>query len=322
MVYEMNSPVLAVVIPCYNEEELIEITINRLLGVLDNLIAIKKISPESFIYLVNDGSKDKTWDLIQKAHKSRPDKVKGLNFTRNFGNQRALLAGLLESRKYNVDCCITMDADLQQDENKLGEFIDKYNAGAHIVCGIRNDRNTDKFFKKYSALAFYKIMNMLGVKITPNHSDFRLTSKKILDILSEYKEVNLFLRGIFYEFGYKTEYIYFDVKPRLAGASKFSPLDLFSLAAKGITSFSIVPLRMVTFVGILISLFSFILGIDVIWEKLHNGYTVPGWATIVVSTAFIGGVQILCIGIIGEYLGQLFQEVKSRPRYIIETELQ
>lgn len=317
----MQNPILALVIPCYNEEEVIETTINRLIDVLEDLTTANKISHESFIYLVNDGSKDSTWSIIQKLHSEHPNRVKALNFTRNFGNQRAILAGLLEVRKFNVDCCITLDADLQQDENKIVEFVEKYQNGAHIVCGVRNSRKTDSFLKKHSALAFYKIMNMLGVKIKPNHSDFRLTSNKVLDILSEYKEVNLFLRGIFHEFGYKTEYVDFDVKPRFAGVSKFSPWDLFSLAAKGITSFSVVPLRTVTCLGMLISLFSFILGLNVIWEKIHNSYTLPGWATIVVAITFIGGIQILCIGVIGEYLGQLFQEVKSRPRYIVETEL-
>lgn len=317
----MQNPILALVIPCYNEEEVIKTTINRLIEVLDGLAAQDKISAESFIYLVNDGSKDNTWNIIQELHNNYPNKVKALNFTRNFGNQRAILAGLLEVRKFNIDCCITLDADLQQDENKIGEFIEKYKNGAHIVCGVRNSRKTDSFLKKHSALAFYKVMNMLGVKIRPNHSDFRLTSSKVLDILSEYKEVNLFLRGIFQEFGYKTEYVDFDVKPRFAGVSKFSPWDLFSLAAKGITSFSVVPLRTVTFLGMLISLLSFIIGLSVIWEKLHDSYTLPGWTTLVVAITFIGGIQILCIGVIGEYLGQLFQEVKSRPRYIVETEL-
>lgn len=317
----MHNPKIALVIPCFNEEEVLEITINRLLEVLENLKNTDKISSDSFIYLVNDGSKDNTWNIIEKIHNKYPKKVKGLNFTRNFGNQRAILAGLLEVRKFNIDCCITLDADLQQDENKLGEFVEKYKNGAHIVCGIRNDRKTDGFLKKHSALAFYKVMNMLGVKIKPNHSDFRLTSSKVLDILSEYKEVNLFLRGIFNEFGYKTEYVDFDVKPRFAGVSKFSAWDLFSLAAKGITSFSVVPLRTVTCLGMLISLFSFVLGLNVIWEKMHNTYTLPGWATLVVAITFIGGIQILCIGVIGEYLGQLFQEVKSRPRYIVENEL-
>lgn len=317
----MQNPKLALVIPCYNEEEVIETTVNRLLEVINDLIQKGSIRDDSFIYLVNDGSKDKTWETINQLHEKNPNKVKALNFTRNFGNQRAILAGLLEVRKFDIDCCITLDADLQQDENKLVEFVEKYKQGAHIVCGIRNDRNTDGFLKKHSALAFYKVMNMLGVKIKQNHSDFRLTSKEVLDILNEYKEVNLFLRGIFYEFGYNTEYVYFDVKPRFAGTSKFSPWDLFSLAAKGITSFSVVPLRMVTFTGSLISLFSFFLGINVIIEKLSNTYTLPGWATLVVAITFIGGIQILCIGIIGEYLGQLFQEVKARPRYIVEKEL-
>lgn len=317
----MQNPKLALVIPCYNEEEVIETTVNRLLVVLQEMVDNNVISSESFIYLVNDGSKDKTWSIIQKLHEQHLDKVKALDFTRNFGNQRAILAGLLEVRKYDIDCCITLDADLQQDENKLVEFVEKYKQGAHIVCGIRNDRKTDGFLKRHSALAFYKVMNMLGVKIKPNHSDFRLTSKQVLDILSEYKEVNLFLRGIFYEFGYKTEYVYFNVKPRFAGVSKFSPWDLFSLAANGITSFSVVPLRAVTCIGFIMSFVSFIVGLDVIWEKLNNGYTLPGWTTLVVAITFIGGIQILSIGIIGEYLGQLFQEVKSRPRYIVEQEL-
>ncbi|MDD3236851.1 MAG: glycosyltransferase family 2 protein [Candidatus Gastranaerophilales bacterium] len=317
----MQNPKLALVIPCYNEEEVIETTVKRLLEVMETLSGESCISAESFVYLVNDGSKDATWNIIQKLHSAYPDKVKAINFTRNFGNQRAILAGLLEVKKHGIDCCITLDADLQQDENKIKDFVEKYKGGAQIVCGIRNDRKTDGFMKKHTAQAFYKIMNMLGVKIKPNHSDFRLTSSQVLDILGDYREVNLFLRGIFYEFGYKTEYVYFDVKPRFAGTSKYSAWDLFSLAAKGITSFSVVPLRMVTFVGFIISLFSFILCLSVVYEKLSSSYTLPGWSTIVAAITFIGGIQILSIGIIGEYLGQLFQEVKARPRYIIETEL-
>ncbi len=317
----MKKTTLALVIPCFNEEEVIETTVKRLFEVLDDLSNRDVISTDSFIYLVNDGSSDSTWDIIRKIHDEYPTKLKALNFTRNFGNQRAILAGLLEVRKYDIDCCITLDADLQQDENKIEEFVEKYKEGAHIVCGIRNNRKTDGFLKKHSAMAFYKVMNLLGVKIKPNHSDYRLTSKEVLNILSEYREVNLFLRGIFYEFGYKTDYVFFDVKPRFAGVSKFSAWDLFSLAAKGITSFSVVPLRTVTFIGLLMSFISFILGLNVIWEKYHNSYTLPGWTTLVVAITFIGGIQILSIGVIGEYLGQLFQEVKSRPRYIVETEL-
>jgi len=315
------NPKLALIIPCFNEQEVIEATVTRLLEVIEEMTSANEISQESFVYLVNDGSSDKTWEIIKKLNEKNPDKVKGISFTRNFGNQKALLAGLLEARKYNPDCAITIDADLQQDENKLVEFVRKYKQGAHIVFGIRNDRNTDGFLKRYTALAFYNLMNMLGAKIKQNHSEFRLTSSEILDVLSEYKEVNLFLRGIFSEFGYKSDVVYFDVKARQAGESKFSPVSLFSLALKGITSFSVVPLRLVSITGIVISLMSFILAFDVLWEKYSHNYIVPGWATIVVTVSFIGGIQILSIGIIGEYLGQLFQEVKARPRYLIEEEL-
>lgn len=315
------NPKLAIIIPCFNEEEVVETTVDRLLEVIDGMISSKDISQESFIYLVDDGSHDKTWPIIEALHHKNPDKVKGISFTRNFGNQKAILAGLLEVRKYKADCAITVDADLQQDENKIVEFVKKYKEGAHIVFGIRNDRKTDGFLKRHTAIAFYKLMNLFGAKIKLNHSEFRLTSSEILDVLSEYKEVNLFLRGIFSEFGYKTDYVYFDVKPRLAGESKFSPVSLFSLALKGITSFSVVPLRLVSVTGIVISLLSFILAFNVLLEKYTHNYVVPGWATIVVTVSFIGGIQILCIGVIGEYLGQLFQEVKARPRYLIEKEL-
>ncbi len=315
------NPKLALIIPCFNEQEVIESTVARLIEVIEEMVSSNEISDKSFIYLVNDGSIDKTWEIIEKLNNNNPEKVKGISFTRNFGNQKALLAGLLEVRKYNPDCAITIDADLQQDETKLVEFVKKYKQGAHIVFGIRNDRKTDGFLKRHTALAFYNLMNLFGAKIKPNHSEFRLTSSEILDVLSEYKEVNLFLRGIFSEFGYKSDIVYFDVKARQAGESKFSPVSLFSLALKGITSFSVVPLRLVSMTGILISLLSFILGFNVLWEKYTHNYIVPGWATIVVTVSFIGGIQILSIGVIGEYLGQLFQEVKARPRYLIEKEL-
>ena len=317
---QIQEPKLALIIPCFNEQEVIESTILKLLDIIATLETKKEISNNSLVYLIDDGSTDTTWDIISKLHNEKPDKIKGLKFTRNFGNQKALLAGLLEIKKHTPDCVITIDADLQQDETKIEEFIKKYKKGAHIVFGIRNNRNSDSFFKKNTALIFYKLMNLMGVKIPPNHSEYRLASKEVLDILSEYKEFNLFLRGIFPELGLKKDIVYFNVKPRAKGKSKFSPLDLFSLAIKGVTSFSIFPLRMVSIIGIVISLFSFVLGIQVLFEKLTTN-TVPGWATIVVTLAFIGGIQIFCIGIIGEYLGQLFQEVKARPRYLIENEL-
>ena len=317
----MQAPVLAIIIPCYNEQEALGNTLDILLKYMAGLVSDKKISEKSFIYLVDDGSKDSTFSIIEKYHIENPDKIKALKFSRNFGNQKALLAGLLEVRKYDIDCCVTIDADLQQDEKTIETFLTEYQNGFQIVCGIRNDRKTDSFFKKYTALIFYKLMNVLGIQAAPNHSEFRLVSREVLDVLSQYKEVNLFLRGIFQEFGFKKKCVYFDVRPRTLGKSKFTPFSLVSLAIQGITSFSIVPLRFVSITGLIIFLTSVCLAIHVLYEKMINKSSVSGWATIVLALAIIGGFQILCIGIIGEYLGQLFQEVKARPRYIIEKEL-
>lgn len=317
----MENPILAVIVPCYNEEEVIETTVNRLLEVIDGLAADGEISPESFIYAVDDGSSDNTFNILKSFHEKFGSKVRVLSFTRNFGNQKAILAGLTEIRKFDFDCCITIDADLQQDETKICEFVRKFKAGYDVVYGIRNDRKADSKFKKYSALAFYKLMNLLGSKIQANHSEYRLVSRKTVDNLSKYTETNLFLRGVFPEIERNAAFVNFDVKKRMAGTSKFSVTDLFALALQGITSFSTVPLRMVTVTGIFVSLLSFVLCIDVIFETIFGTNNVPGWATIVCAISFIGGVQIFFLGIIGEYLGQLFTEVKSRPRYIVETEL-
>ena len=312
---------IAVVIPCYNEEEMLEHTIKRMLEVFDDLCNKELITDDSYLYFVDDGSSDSTWSIISKHHSENPAKIKGTKFAKNFGNQNALIAGLTKVNEIGCDCAITIDADLQQDENKIEEFIQKFQSGCDIVNGIRNNRNTDDFIKKYTALAFYKIINLLGAKLTPNHSDYRLVSKKVLEMIDKYKEVNLFLRGLFPEMGQKTDYVYFEVKPRKYGKSKFTLWKLFSLAMQGITSYSIVPLRLVSFTGMIISLCAFILGLSVIVEKYTSRYVLPGWATIVAAVSFIGGIQIFCLGIIGEYIGQLFQEVKARPRYILEEEL-
>lgn len=317
----MMTPCLAIVIPCYNEEACIDNTTNRLLEILRELETENIISQNSFIFYSNDGSKDATWSKILKYNKETSGKVKGIRFSRNFGNQKAILAGLFEASKYNPDCYITLDADLQQDETKIKEFVQKYNNGAKIVAGIRNDRHTDGFIKKTTALAFYKTMNLLGVNLKVNHSDYRLISKEIVDVLKKFPETNMFLRGIFNDLGFEQDCVYFDVKERSAGKTKYSIFSLFSLAIDGITSFSVVPLRLVTFIGFLMALASFIVGIQALWAKLFYHNIVPGWATIVVALGFIGGIQILCIGIIGEYIGQLFQEVKARPRYIVEESI-
>lgn len=316
-----NKTKLAIIIPCYNEELVIKSTVETLLGVLDNIIEKGKISEDSYIYLVDDGSKDKTWEFIEELHSKYLNRVRGVKFIRNYGNQKALIAGLLGVKELGCDCVVSIDADLQQDENAIEKFIDEFHNGAEIVSGIRNDRKTDSFFKKYSALCFYKLMNILGVKIPPNHSDFRLVSRKGLEILDKYSESGLFLRGFFHELGLKTSYVHFDVKPRALGKSKFNFFSLTSLALNGITAFSVVPLRIIAAVGVLTVLGSFLLAGDVILEKYVFHNTPDGWATLVILFAFFGGLQIFCLGIIGEYLGQIFNEVKARPRYIKEREI-
>lgn len=316
-----NKTKLAIIIPCFNEELVVKSTVETLLSVMDKIISKEKISKDSYIYLIDDGSKDKTWQIIEELRNAYGERIKGTKFVRNYGNQKALIAGLLGVKEIGCDCVVSIDADLQQDENAIEVFIDEFHKGADIVSGIRNDRKTDSFFKKYTALCFYKLMNILGVKIPPNHSDFRLVSYKGLEILEKYSEAGLFLRGFFHEIGLKTAYVHFDVKPRALGSSKFNFFSLTSLALNGITAFSIVPLRIIAVTGVLSVLGSFLLAVDVIFEKyfLHN--TPDGWATLVVLFAFFGGLQLFCLGIIGEYMGQIFHEVKARPRYIKEKEL-
>ncbi len=316
-----NKSRLAIVIPCFNEELILKQTTETLLNVLNGIIDKGKISADSYIYLVDDGSKDSTWEIIENLHSAYGEKIKGTKFIRNYGNQKALIAGLLGARNIGCDCIVSIDADLQQDENAIETFIDEFHKGADIVSGIRNDRKTDSFFKKYTALCFYKLMNILGVKIPPNHSDFRLVSKRGLDILAQYNEEGLFLRGFFHEIGLKTSYVHFDVKPRALGCSKFNFFSLTSLALNGITAFSIVPLRIIAACGVITMLGSVLLALEVLAEKYIFHTTPGGWATLVILMAFFGGLQIFCLGIIGEYLGQIFNEVKARPRYIKETEI-
>lgn len=316
----MRKPTLAIIIPCFNEELLIESTVNSLFEVINSLIEKGKILEDSYLYLVDDGSKDSTWSIIEKLHKEN-SLVKGVKFVKNYGNQKALMAGLLGVRAIGCDCVVSIDADLQQDQWAIERFVDKYAEGYDIVSGIRNGRETDSFFKKYTALFFYKMMNLLGAKIPVNHSDYRLVSKRALDILAQYTEKQLFLRGFFHEIGLKTAYVSFDVKPRMLGESKFNFISLLGLALNGITSFSIVPLRIIAVLGFLMALCSFGLGLEVLYEKIFLNNTPQGWATQIVFQAFFGGLQLFCLGIIGEYLGQVYREVKARPRYIKDIEL-
>lgn len=316
----MKIPKLAVIIPCFNEELCIESTVRKLLEVFNYLIGKNKIAYDSYIYLVDDGSTDSTWNIIEKMH-SRNQLIKGLKFIRNYGNQKALIAGLESVNTIGCDCAVSIDADLQQDEWAIEKFIDKYMEGYDIVSGIRNDRKTDSFFKRSTAVLFYKTMNILGAKIPMNHSDYRLVSKRALCVMEEYHEKALFLRGFFHEVGLKTAYVNFDVKPRMAGESKFNFMSLMALALNGITSFSIVPLRFIAVLGFFMALFGFAAGVEAVIEKIFYNNTPNGMATTIILLCVFGGTQLFCLGIIGEYIGQVYREVKARPRYIKDIEL-
>ncbi len=316
----MQIPRLAVIIPCFNEELCVESTCARLLEVLQMLVKKHKITPDSYLYFVDDGSNDNTWNIIENLH-NKTSQVKGTKFLRNYGNQKALIAGLEKVRDLGCDCAVSIDADLQQDELAVEKFLDEYQKGYDAVLGIRNDRNTDGFLKKTTAVMFYKLMSLLGTKIPMNHSDYRLVSKKALDVLHLYPEKALFLRGFFYELGVKTTTVNFDVKPRFAGSSKFNLFSLMGLALNGITSFSIVPLRIIACMGFLMALFGFLVGLETVFEKLFFHNSPNGFATTIILLCFFGGLQIFCLGVIGEYIGQVYREVKSRPRYIVEKEL-
>ncbi len=316
----MDKPTLAIIVPCFNEELCVKSTIEKLLILLNSLVDKNKIKNDSYLYLVDDGSVDNTWNIIEDAHK-KDKRVKALKFIRNFGNQKALIAGLEGVRKLGCDCAVSIDADLQQDENAIELFIDEYMNGADIVSGIRNDRKTDSFFKKVTALMFYKTMNILGAKIPPNHSDYRLVSKRTLDVMELYPEKYLFLRGFFNELGLKTSYVHFNVKPRMAGESKFNFMSLMVLALNGITSYSVVPLRFVAVLGFFMALFGFLVGVETVIEKIFWHNSPNGWATTIILLCVFGGIQLFCLGLIGEYVGQVFREVKARPRYVKDIEL-
>lgn len=311
-----KQDILSVVVPCYNEEEVLEDTKNKLINLLDKLIKKNKINKKSFILFVNDGSKDKTWDLIKKFNKNNKS-IYGLSLANNVGHQNALLAGLIKAKELS-DMSISVDADLQDDINVIEEMIDKYYDGCDIVYGVRSSRGKDSFFKKYTALGFYKFMNMMGVKSIYNHADFRLMSKRSIDELEKYKERNLFLRGIVPLIGYKTDCVYYKRLERTAGKSKYPLKKMISFAVDGITSFSIKPITIISSLGIIIILFSIIFMIYSI-VQYFLGNVVSGWSSLFCSIWFIGGVQLLSIGVIGEYIGKTYIEVKERPRYNIET---
>lgn len=309
---------LYIVIPMFNEEEVIDETTKRLRIKVNDLIKKKIISKDSKVLYVNDGSKDKTWEKITQINKE--DKLfTGISLSRNRGHQNALVAGLLTARNY-ADVVISMDADLQDDINAIDEMLEKYHNGCDIVYGVRSARKKDTFFKKVTAEGFYKFMKLMGVDIVYNHADYRLTSKRVLDEFSNFKEVNLFLRGIFPLIGFKTDVVYYERAERFAGTSKYPLKKMLNFAWDGITSFSVKPLRFICVLGFLILFISIIIMIYAFIRKV-TGNNVEGWTFITISIWFLGGLQMLSLGIVGEYIGKVYNETKQRPRYIIEENL-
>ena len=309
---------LMVVIPCYNEEEVLPETSRRLVEKMDSLVKKGLITPDSRVLLVNDGSRDRTWEMITELHKQNP-LFEGVKLSRNRGHQNALLAGLMTARN-RCDISISMDADLQDDMDAMDRFIEKYNEGCDVVYGVRNKRDTDTFFKRETALMFYRLMKGLGVDITFNHADYRLMSNRALNALAQFGEVNLFLRGLAPLVGFQSDVVTYDRSERFAGESKYPFKKMLAFAIDGITSFSVKPLRLITTVGMaifVVSLFMLLYAL-ISWV---TGQTVVGWTSTLASIWMIGGIQLLSLGIIGEYVGKIYNETKHRPRFIIERYL-
>ena len=312
----MKNTDLAIIIPCFNEEEILPQTIKKLKNLLSSLIKKEIISENSKLVFVNDGSRDNTWNIIEQEHK-KSNFVKGISLSRNFGHQEALLAGLYT---INADCYITIDADLQDDINVIKDMIKKYDNGYEVVYGVRKRRDTDSFFKRNTAILFYKLMKLLGVELVSNHADFRLLSKRAVKTMSEFKEKNLFLRAIVPLVGFKSTNVYYDRKKREAGTTKYPLKKMILFALKGVSSFSAVPLHLITLSGALISILSFILMLWTFFAYLNHS-TIVGWTSLMSVITFFSGITILFMGIIGEYIASIFIEVKNRPLYIIDKNL-
>ena len=312
---KMNTTVLYMVIPCYNEEAVLDETTRQLAPKLHALMEQGKISGRSRILYVNDGSKDQTWPIIERLH-TEYDCVSGLNLSRNRGHQNAVLAGLMYAKDH-CDAAISMDADLQDDINAIDEMVDRFNDGIDVVYGVRSSRKKDTFFKKFTAEGFYKLMQWMGVDIVFNHADYRLMSRRVLAQLENYKEVNLFLRGIVPLIGYPADNVYYERQERFAGESKYPLKKMLSFAFDGITSFSIKPIRLIVSLGMIIFIASLAILIYSV-VRYFMGDTVLGWSSLMVSVWALGGLQLLAIGIIGEYIGKIYLETKGRPRFAIQ----
>lgn len=308
---------ISIVVPCYNEEPVLNETAERLLALLARLRTAGKISDESRIYFVDDGSRDATWDIIETLSGDHAP-IHGIKLSRNRGHQNALLAGLFTA---GGDALISIDADLQDDVDVIEEMVDQYRSGFDIVYGVRRERKTDTPFKRATAEGFYKVMRLLGVDIVYNHADYRLMSRRSIEELKQYPEVNLFLRAMVPLIGFRSTSVYYERAERFAGESKYPLKKMLSFAWDGITSFSVVPLRLITATGFVIFIASILISLWVLGTKLLTDNAVPGWASTVLPIYFIGGIQVFSIGIVGEYIGKMYLETKRRPRFIIEKSI-
>lgn len=311
----MATPVLAIIVPCYNEVETFKYTVETLSAILNEQVEKGHISADSYMLFVDDGSADDTWNLISGVSSVQP-RVRGLRLSRNFGHQYAVMAGIDAARK-SCDISISIDADLQQDPRAISDFVGCYKNGAEVVFGVRRARETDGFFKKFTASGFYSLMKWMGAEVIPDHADYRLLSKRAMDTLMLFEEPHLFLRGLCPMLGFKSDVVQFDVFERRYGTTKYSLKKMLKLAVYGITSLSVVPLRLVAVIGLLCFLGSILMAAYVLWHSVVVGDTVPGWASTTLPIYFLAGIQLLSLGVIGEYVGKIFSAVQRRPRWIV-----
>lgn len=311
----LPPPKLTIVVPCYNEQAVLLETAKRLSDVIRSLVEVGRVAQCSRVCFVDDGSRDDTWKLIQGLSGHDGSIIEGIRLSRNRGHQAALLAGLLTAEG---DVLISVDADLQDDLNAIPEMIAHYEAGSEIVCGVRSTRSTDTVFKRATAEGYYRLLKVMGVEIVFNHADYRLLGRRALDALREFEESNLFLRGIIPQLGFPTSIVQYARAERFAGESKYPLSKMLALAWQGVTSFSAVPLRMITGLGLIVSIVSLCLGVWALWVRLFTPDSVPGWASVVVPLFLLSGVQLLSLGVIGEYLAKVYLETKRRPRYVIQ----
>ena len=311
-----KKTILAIVVPCYNEEEILNNSISILRDKIIDLIKRHDISEKSYLLLIDDGSSDNTWNIIQK-HTEKSSRIKGIKLSKNQGHQYALLSGInyVEDK---CNCLISLDADLQDDINTIDEMIEKFNNGYEIVYGVRSNRETDTFFKKFTAETYYKFMKLVGVNLVFNHADYRLMSNRAVQFFNSFSEVNLFIRGIIPLIGLKSTKVYYKRKKRFAGESKYPLRKMLSFALNGLTSFSIMPLRIISVIGFLVFILSSFMSIYIFYIYLFTDSAIPGWSSTVLPIYFIGGIQLLSIGILGEYVGKIYTETKKRARYFIE----